>query len=51
MNGAAAHLIKEGDEIIVMGFKLSENTIETKNILVDKENKFVKYLTEVENSN
>tara|TARA_B110000438_G_scaffold224315_1_gene218111 strand:- start:163 stop:525 length:363 start_codon:yes stop_codon:yes gene_type:complete len=50
MNGAAAHLIKEGDEIIVMGFKLSENTIEAKNILVDKQNNFVKYLTELENS-
>lgn len=50
MNGAAAHLIKKGEEIIVMGFELSENTIDVKNILVDKENKFLKYLTEVENS-
>jgi aspartate 1-decarboxylase len=50
MNGAAAHLIKKGEEIIVMGFKLSENTIKAKNILVDKENKFIKYIVEVENS-
>ena len=50
MNGAAAHLIKEGEEIIVMGFKLSDETIEAKNILVDKENRFVKYITEIENN-
>ena len=50
MNGAAAHLIKKGEEIIVMGFKLSENTIDAKNILVDKENKFLKYITETENN-
>ena len=46
MNGAAAHLIKQGEEIIVMGFKLSETTIEPKKILVDKENKFLKYIVE-----
>ena len=46
MNGAAAHLIKKGDKIIIMGFKLSEKPIEPKNILVDKKNKFLKYLTE-----
>ena len=46
MNGAAAHLIKEGEEIIVMGFRLSETTINAKNILVDKENKFIKYIEE-----
>ena len=50
MNGAAAHLIKKGEEIIVMGFKLSENTIDAKNILVDKENKFLKYIIETENN-
>ena len=50
MNGAAAHLIKKGEEIIVMGFKLSENTINAKNILVDKENKFLKYIIETENN-
>ena len=46
MNGAAAHLIKQGEEIIIMGFQLSEKTINAKNILVDKENKFVKYIEE-----
>ncbi len=44
MNGAAAHLIKPGDEIIIMGFELSDKTIKPKNILVDKENKFVRFL-------
>ena len=44
MNGAAAHLIKQGEEIIVMGFKLSEKPIKAKNILVDKKNSFVKFL-------
>ena len=44
MNGAAAHLIKKGEEIIVMGFKLSEKPIKPKNILVDKKNCFVKFM-------
>ncbi|TSC73664.1 MAG: aspartate 1-decarboxylase [Parcubacteria group bacterium Gr01-1014_44] len=44
MNGAAAHLIKKGEEIIIMGFELTDKPIESKNILVDKNNKFVKYL-------
>ena len=39
--GAASHLIKKGDEIIVMGFELSDKPIETKNILVDKNNRQV----------
>lgn len=44
MNGAAAHIIKKGEEIIIMAFELAEKTIEQKIILVDKENKFVRYL-------
>lgn len=44
MNGAAAHLIKTGDEIIIMGFELTDKKISPKNILVDKKNKFVKFL-------
>lgn len=43
MNGAAAHLIKTGDEIIIMTFQLSKKPIKPKIIIVDKENKFVKY--------
>lgn len=44
MNGAAAHLIKKGEEIIVMGFELTDKPIPVKTILVDKNNKFLKYL-------
>jgi aspartate 1-decarboxylase len=44
MNGAAAHIIKKGEEIIIMAFELAEKTIEQKIILVDKENKFVRNL-------
>lgn len=44
MNGAAAYLIKVGEEIIIMGFELTDKPIKSKNILVEKNNKFVKYL-------
>ena len=44
MNGAAAHLIKVGEEIIIMGFELSDKPVKPKMILVDKNNKFVQYL-------
>jgi aspartate 1-decarboxylase len=44
MNGAAAHLIKVGDEIIIMGFELSDRPLEPTIILVDERNQFVKYL-------
>ena len=44
MNGAAAHLIKKGDEIIIMGFELTDSEVEVKNIVVDEKNKFLKYL-------
>lgn len=44
MNGAASHLIKVGDEIIIMGFELTNRKIKPKNILVDKNNKFLRYL-------
>ncbi len=49
INGAAAHLIKEGEEIIIMGFELSDKPIVPTVILVDKNNKFVKYLQEKPN--
>jgi len=44
MNGAAAHLIKVGDEIIIMAFEVTDEKIVAKNILVDKDNKFVRDL-------
>jgi len=45
MNGAAAHLIKKGEEIIIMGFELTDAPIQAKIILVDDKNKFLKFLT------
>lgn len=44
MNGAAAHLIKKGEEIIVMGFELSDRPVKPTNILVNKSNKFLKFI-------
>ena len=44
MNGAAAHLVHAGDEVIIMGFELSDQLIESKVILVDGQNRFVRYL-------
>ena len=44
MNGAAAHLIKVGEEIIIMGFELTDKTVQPKNILVDKSNRFTRFL-------
>lgn len=44
MYGAASRLIKKGDEVIIMGFELTDKPIKPKNILVDKNNKFVKFL-------
>jgi aspartate 1-decarboxylase len=44
MNGAAAHLIKKGEEIIIMGFELTDEPIEPKSILVDEKNRFLRYL-------
>ena len=44
MNGAAAHLIKEGEEIIIMGFELSDAPVTPSMILVDKDNTFLQYL-------
>jgi aspartate 1-decarboxylase len=46
MNGAAAHLIGEGEEIIVMGFELTDKPIAPKVILVDQSNRFVRWLGE-----
>ena len=50
INGAAAHLVKAGEEVIIIGFKFSETPFEPKCILVDKENKFIRYLTEEANA-
>jgi len=44
MNGAAAHLIKKGERIIVMGFELSDGPVAPKLVLVDKDNRFARYM-------
>ena len=44
MNGASAHLINVGDELIIMGYELTDVAIEATKILVDKQNRFVQYL-------
>lgn len=44
MNGAAAHLISVGEEIIIMGFELTESPLQAKIILVDENNRYVRDL-------
>ena len=44
MNGAAAHLIHPGDEVIIMAFTLAAEAFEPTTILVDENNKFLRYL-------
>ncbi len=44
MNGAAAHLIRPGEEIIIMAFAVTDEPIKPTFILVDENNRFVKYL-------
>lgn len=47
MNGAAAHLIHAGHQVIIMGFELSDMSLEPKVVLVDLANKFERYLPEM----
>ncbi len=44
MNGGAAHKIKAGEEVIIIAFEITDQPVETRFILVDKANKFVRYL-------
>ncbi|MBN2116713.1 MAG: aspartate 1-decarboxylase [Anaerolineales bacterium] len=46
MNGAAAHLIKPGEQITIMGFELTDQPISPKIIPVDAQNRFLRYLSE-----
>jgi aspartate 1-decarboxylase len=48
MNGAAAHLIKAGEQVIIMGFEMAERPIAPKCALVDGRNRFVRFLAEKE---
>lgn len=42
INGAAAHLCKPGDKVIIVAFVLTDEEIIPKMILVDEENKFLR---------
>ena len=44
MNGAAAHLVKAGEEVIIMAFELCERPVTPKAILVDSLNRYVRDL-------
>lgn len=44
MNGAAAHIIKKGEVIIIMGFELTNKPIKSTTILVDQQNRFLRFL-------
>lgn len=46
INGAAAHLVHKGDEIIIMSFQIADRPKKPINILVDKNNHYVKHLAE-----
>lgn len=44
MNGAAAHLIRGGEQVIIIGFCFSDKPVEPTCILVDERNRFLRYL-------
>jgi aspartate 1-decarboxylase len=46
INGAAALLMHKGDEVIIMAFQIIDRPKKPINILVDRKNKFVKFLKE-----
>ena len=46
VNGAAAHLIGEGEQVIIIAFEITDKPVEQKVILVDEKNRFVRSLVE-----
>ncbi len=44
INGAAAHLMSEGDEVILMAFEYADEPVVPRQILVDGENRYVRDL-------
>lgn len=44
MNGAAAHLINRGDKVTIMAFMWSHEGVLPHFLLVDKENKFIRFV-------
>ena len=49
MNGAAAHLIGAGEEIIIMGFELTDAPLKPKIALIGPGNRLARWLSETEN--
>lgn len=47
MNGAAAHLVKEGDEIDIMAFSLTSRPLTPLIVRVDEENRFESYFERI----
>jgi len=45
LNGAAAHLCKTGDKVIIMGFEITDKPIDAKVVLVDEKNRVKKEFT------
>jgi aspartate 1-decarboxylase len=45
-NGAASHLIKKGHRLIIMTFDVARRAPRARIVLVDRKNRFVKYLHE-----
>jgi aspartate 1-decarboxylase len=43
-NGPAAHLIKKDEVVVIMGFEITDGPLEPKIILVDENNKFLKFV-------
>ncbi len=44
INGAAAHLVQKGDEVIIMAFEYADSPVTPRQILVDEHNRFVREL-------
>ena len=44
MNGPCAHLVKQGEEVMIISFQFSDRPVEPKIILVDDKNRFIRYL-------
>lgn len=42
INGAAAHLVQKGDQVIIMAFEYGDEPRSPRQILVDEENRFVR---------
>lgn len=44
MNGPASKLVKKGDEIVILAFEITDKKINAKNIVVNQNNRFVRFL-------